>query len=120
MASILTEKDILITPNTNVSRESMSRWVKNLAEGVNKALENNSEAYLIKLHLTENTSVEWLGIFVKQLKQLIDETLDIPYVIVPVGGNCPVSDVTISKIIKIIDKEDKNYAEKTYDNLVHN
>ena len=23
-------------------------------------------------------------------------------------------------IIKIIDKEDKNYEEKTYDNLVHN
>ena len=120
MASILTEKDILITPNTNISRESMSRWVKNLADGVNKALENNSEAYLIKLHLPENTSVEWLGIFVKHLKQLIDETLDIPYIIIPVGSNCPVSDVTISKIIKIIDKEDKNYAEKTYDNLVHN
>ena len=120
MISILTEKDIFITSNTNVSKESMSRWVKNLAEGVNKALENNSEAYLIKLHLPENTSVEWLGIFVKQLKQLIDETLDIPYVIVPVGGNCPVSDVTVSKIIKIIDKEDKNYEEKTYDNLVHN
>ena len=112
MTNILTEKDIFITPNTNVSRESMSRWVKNLAEGVNKALENNSEAYLIKLHLPENTSVEWLGIFVKQLKQLIDETLDIPYVIVPVGSNCPVSDVTVSKIIKIIDKEDKNYEEE--------
>ena len=27
-------------------------------------------------------------IFVKQLKQLIDETLDIPYIIVPVGSNC--------------------------------
>lgn len=112
MISILTEKDIFITSNTNVSKESMSRWVKNLAEGVNKALENNSEAYLIKLHLPENTSVEWLGIFVKQLKQLIDETLDIPYVIVPVGGNCPVSDVTVSKIVKIIDKEDKNYEEE--------
>ena len=112
MASILTEKDIFITPNTNVSRESISRWVKNLADGVNKALENNDEAYLIKLHLSENTSVEWLGIFVKQLKQLIDETLDIPYVIIPVGGNCPVSDVTVSKIIKIIDKEDKNYEEE--------
>ena len=112
MASILTEKDIFITPNTNVSRESMSRWIKNLADGVNKALENNSEAYLIKLHLLENTSVEWLGIFVKQLKQLIDETLDIPYIIVPVGGNCPVSDVTISKIVKIIDEEDKNYEEE--------
>ena len=120
MASILTEKDILITPNTNVSRESMSRWVNNLAEGVNKALENNSEAYLIKLHLPENASVEWLGIFVKQLKQLIDETLDIPYVIVPVGGNCPVSDVTGCKIIKTTNEEDKNYAEKTDDNLVHN
>lgn len=120
MTNILTEKDIFITPNTNVSRESMSKWVKNLADGVNKALENNSEAYLIKLHLTENTSVEWLGIFVKQLKQLIDETLDIPYIIIPVGGDFPVSDVTVSKIIKIIDKEDKNYAEKTYDNLVHN
>ena len=90
----------------------MSRWVKNLADGVNKALENNSEAYLIKLHLTENTSVEWLGIFVKQLKQLIDETLDIPYIIIPVGGNCPLSDVTVSKIIKMIDKEDKNYEEE--------
>ena len=112
MTNILTEKDIFITPNTNVSRESISRWVKNLAEGVNKALENNSEAYLIKLHLPENTSVEWLGIFVKHLKQLIDETLDIPYVIVPVGSNCPVSDVTVSKIIKIIDKEDKNYEEE--------
>ena len=112
MTNILTEKDIFITPNTNVSRESMSRWVKNLAEDVNKALENNSEAYLIKLHLPENASVEWLGIFVKQLKQLIDETLDIPYVIVPVGGNCPVSDVTVSKIVKIIDKEDKNYEEE--------
>ena len=51
-------------------------------------------------------------IFVKQLKQLIDETLDIPYIIVPVGSNCPVSDVTVSKIIKIIDKEDKNYEEE--------
>ena len=112
MASILTEKDIFITPNTNVSKESMSRWIKNLADGVNKALENNSEAYLIKLHLPENTSVEWLGIFVKQLKQLIDETLDIPYIIVPVGSNCPVSDVTVSKIVKIIDKEDKNYEEE--------
>ena len=112
MTNILTEKDIFITPNTNVSRESMSRWVKNLAEDVNKALENNSEAYLIKLHLPENTSVEWLGIFVKQLKQLIDETLDIPYIIIPVGSNCPVSDVTVSKIIKIIDKEDKNYEEE--------
>lgn len=112
MINILTEKDIFITPNTNVSRESMSRWVKNLADGVNKALENNSEAYLIKLHLTENTSVEWLGIFVKQLKQLIDETLDIPYIIIPVGGNCPLSDVTVSKIIKMIDKEDKNYEEE--------
>ena len=112
MTNILTEKDIFITPNTNVSRESMSRWIKNLADGVNKALENNSEAYLIKLHLLENTSVEWLGIFVKQLKQLIDETLDIPYIIIPVGSNCPVSDVTVSKIIKIIDKEDKNYEEE--------
>ena len=112
MTNILTEKDIFITPNTNVSRESMSRWVKNLAEDVNKALENNSEAYLIKLHLPENTSVEWLGIFVKQLKQLIDETLDIPCIIIPVGGNCPVSDVTISKIVKIIDEEDKNYEEE--------
>ena len=105
MINILTEKDIFITPNTNVSRESISRWVKNIADGVNKALENNNEAYLIKLHLSENTSVEWLGIFVKQLKQLIDETLDIPYIIIPVGGNCPVSDVTISKIIKIIDDD---------------
>ena len=112
MINILTEKDIFITPNTNVSRESMSKWVKNLADGVNKALENNSEAYLIKLHLTENTSVEWLGIFVKQLKQIVDETLDIPYIIIPVGSNCPVSDVTVSKIIKIINKEDKNYEEE--------
>ena len=112
MTNILTEKDIFITSNTNVSKESISRWIKNLADGVNKALENNSEAYLIKLHLPENTSVEWLGIFVKQLKQLIDETLDIPYIIVPVGSNCPVSDVTVSKIIKIIDKEDKNYEEE--------
>lgn len=120
MASILTEKDIFITPNTNVSRESISKWVNNLANGVNKALENNSEAYLIKLHLPENTSVEWLEAFAKQLKQILDEKLDIPYIIVPVGSNCPVSDVTVSKIIKIIDKEDKNYAEKTYDNLVHN
>ena len=111
MISILTEKDIFITPNTNVSRESISRWVKNLAEGVNKALENNSEAYLIKLHLPENTSVEWLGIFVKHLKQLIDETLDIPYVIVPVGSNCPVSDVTVSKIIKIIDDDSVSLTE---------
>ena len=120
MTNILTEKDIFITPNTNVSRESISKCVNNLADGVNKALENNSEAYLIKLHLPENTSVEWLGIFVKQLKQLIDETLDIPYVIVPVGGNCPVSDVTVSKIVKTTNEEDKNYAEKTDDNLVHN
>ena len=105
MTNILTEKDIFITPNTNVSRESMSRWVKNLAEDVNKALENNSEAYLIKLHLSENASVEWLEIFVKQLKQLIDETLDIPYIIIPVDSNCPVSDVTVSKIIKIIDDD---------------
>ena len=112
MISILTEKDIFITPNTNVSRESMSKWVKNLAESVNKALENNSEAYLIKLHLSENTSVEWLEAFVKQLKQIVDEKLDIPYIIVPVGSNCPISDVTVSKIIKIIDKEDKNYEEE--------
>ena len=112
MTNILTEKDIFITPNTNISRESMSIWIKNLAEGINKALENNSEAYLIKLHLSENASVEWLEIFAKQLKQLIDETLDIPYIIIPVGSNCPVSDVTVSKIIKIIDKEDKNYEEE--------
>ena len=105
MTNILTEKDIFITPNTNVSRESMSRWVKNLAEDVNKALENNSEAYLIKLHLPENASVEWLGIFVKQLKQLIDEILDTPYIIIPVGGNCPLSDVTISKIVKTMQKK---------------
>lgn len=120
MTNILTEKDIFITPKTNVSRESISKWVNNLADGVNKALENNSEVYLIKLHLPENTSVAWLGIFVKQLKQLIDETLDIPCIIIPVGSNCPVSDVTVSKIIKVEEKEDKNYAEKTYDNLVHN
>jgi hypothetical protein len=113
MANILTEKDIFITPNTNVSRESMSKWVKSLADGVNKVLENNSEAYLIKLHLPENTSVEWLGVFVKQLAQLIDEKLDIPYIIIPVGGNCPVLDVTVSKIIKIINEEDKNYEEET-------
>ena len=120
MINILTEKDIFITPNTNVSRESISKWVKNLAAGVNKALENNSEAYLIKIHLPENTSVEWLGIFVKQLKQLIDETLDIPYIIVHVGSNCTVSDVTVSKIIKIIDKEDKNYEEEKYTNFAYN
>ena len=113
MTNILTEKDIFITPNTNVSRESMSRWVKNLAEDVNKALENNSEAYLIKLHLPENASVEWLGIFVKQLKQLIDEILDTPYIIIPVGGNCPLSDVTISKIIKIIDDDSVSLTEFT-------
>ena len=112
MISILTEKDIFITPNTNVARESISKWVKNLSDGVNKALENNNEAYLIKLHLPENMSMECLRAFVKQLTQLIDETLDIPYVIVPVGSNCPVSDVTVSKIIKIIDKEDKNYEEE--------
>ena len=106
MTNILTEKDIFITPNTNISRESMSKWVKNLADGVNKALENNSEAYLIKLHLSENTSVEWLEAFVKQLKQLIDKTLDIPYIIIPVGSNCPVSDVTVSKIIKVEEKEE--------------
>lgn len=105
MISILTEKDIFITPNTNVSRESISRWVKNLAEGVNKALENNSEAYLIKLHLSKNMSMECLGAFVKQLKQVMDEKLDIPYIIVPVGSNCPVSDVTVSKIVKIIDDD---------------
>ena len=112
MINILTEKDIFITPNTNVSRESMSRWVKNLAEGVNKALENNSEAYLIKLHLPKNTSVEWLEAFVKQLKQIVDEKLDIPYIIVPVGSNCPVLDVTVSKIVKTTNEEDKNYEEE--------
>ena len=112
MTNILTEKDIFITPNTNVSRESMSKWVKNLAESVNKALENNSEAYLIKLHLPENTSVEWLEAFVKQLKQIVDEKLDIPYIIVPVGSNCPVLDVTVSKIVKTTNEEDKNYEEE--------
>ena len=112
MTNILTEKDIFITPNTNISREIISKWVKSLSDGVNKALENNNEAYLIKLHLPENTSVEWLGIFVKQLKQLIDETLDIPYIIVPVGSNCPVSDVTVSKIVKTTNEEDKNYEEE--------
>ena len=120
MINILTEKDIFITPNTNVARESISKWVKNLADGVNKALENNSEAYLIKLHLPKNTSVEWLEAFVKQLKQIVDEKLDIPYIIVPVGSNCPVLDVTVSKIVKTTNEEDKNYAEKTYDNLVYN
>ena len=112
MINILTEKDIFITPNTNVSRESISRWVKNLADGVNKALENNSEAYLIKLHLSKNMSMECLGAFVKQLKQVIDETLDIPYIIIPVGSNCPVSDVTVSKIVKTTNEEDKNYEEE--------
>ena len=112
MINILTEKDIFITPNTNVSRESMSRWVKNLAEGVNKALENNDEAYLIKLHLSKNMSMECLGAFVKQLKQVMDEKLDIPYIIVPVGSNCPVSDVTVSKIVKTTNEEDKNYEEE--------
>lgn len=112
MINILTEKDIFITPNTNVSRESISEWVKNFAEGINKTLENNSEAYLIKLHLSKDMSIECLGAFVKQLKQIVDEKLDIPYIIVPVGSNCPVSDVTVSKIIKIIDEEDKNYEEE--------
>ena len=112
MINILTEKDIFITPNTNVSRESISRWVKNLADGVNKALENNNEAYLIKLHLPKNTSVEWLEAFVKQLKQIVDEKLDIPYIIVPVGSNCPVLDVTVSKIVKTTNEEDKNYEEE--------
>lgn len=106
MTNILTEKDILITPKANVSRESISKWVNNLADGVNKALENNSEAYLIKLHLPENTSVEWLEAFVKQLKQIVDEKLDIPCIIVPVGSNCPVSDVTVSKIVKTTNEED--------------
>lgn len=112
MASILTEKDIFITPNTNVSRESINEYIKQITSSINTTMENNDEAYLIKLHLSENTSVEWLGIFVKQLAQLIDEKLDIPYIIIPVGGHCPVSDVTVSKIIKIIDKEDKNYEEE--------
>ena len=112
MINILTEKDIFITPNTNVARESISKWVKNLADGVNKALENNSEAYLIKLHLPKNTSVEWLEAFVKQLKQIVDEKLDIPYIIVPVGSNCPVLDVTVSKIVKTTNEEDKNYEEE--------
>ena len=35
MINILTEKDIFITPNTNVARESISKWVKNLSDGVN-------------------------------------------------------------------------------------
>lgn len=100
MASILTEKDILITPNVKVSRESISRWVKNFADGVNKTLENNNEAYLIKLHLSKNMSRECLAAFVKQLKQIVDEKLDIPYIIIPVGSNCPVSDITVSKITK--------------------
>lgn len=120
MTNILTEKDILITPNANVSRQSINEYIKQITNSINTTMENNDEAYLIKLHLPENASVEWLEIFVKQLKQLIDKTLDIPCIIIPVGGNCPVSDVTISKIVKIIDEEDKNYAEKTYDNLVHN
>ena len=120
MINILTEKDIFITPNTNVSRESISEWVKNFADGVNKTLENSNEVYLIKLHVSKNMSIECLGAFVKQLKQVVDEKLDIPYIIIPVGSNCPVSDVTVSKITKITDEEDKNYAEKTYDNLVHN
>ena len=120
MASILTEKDIFITPNANVSRQSINEYIKQITSSINTTMENNDEAYLIKLHLSKNMSMECLGAFVKQLKQLIDETLDIPYVIVPVGGNCPVSDVTVSKIVKTTNEEDKNYAEKTYDNLVHN
>ena len=53
MASILTEKDIFITPNTNVSRESVSKWLKNLADDVNKALENNSEANYMYLKIPQ-------------------------------------------------------------------
>lgn len=120
MASILTEKDILITPNANVSRQSINEYIKQITSSINTTMENNDEAYLIKLHLSKNMSIECLGAFVKQLKQVVDEKLDIPYIIIPVGSNCPVSDVTISKIIKMIDEEDKNYEEKTYDNLVHN
>lgn len=105
MINILTEKDIFITPNTNVSRESISKWAKNLADGVNKTLENNNEAYLIKLHLSKDMSIECLGAFVKQLKQIVDEKLDIPYIIVPVGSNCPVSDVTVSKIIGVTEEK---------------
>lgn len=112
MINILTERDIFITPNTNVSKESISKWAKNLANGVNKTLENNNEAYLIKLHLFKDMSIECLGTFVKQLKQIIDEKLDIPYIIVPVGSNCSVSDVTVSKIVKVIEKEDKNHEEE--------
>lgn len=112
MINILTEKDIFITPNTNVSRESISEWVKNFADGVNKTLENNDEAYLIKLHLSKNMSMECLAAFVKKLKQIVDEKLDIPYIIIPVGSNCLVSDVTVSKITKMTDKEDKNYEEE--------
>lgn len=120
MTNILTEKDIFITPNVNVSRQSINEYIKQITNSINKALENNSEAYLIKLHSPKNTSVELLGVFAKQLKQLIDETLNIPSIIIPVGGDFPVSDVTVSKIVKTTNEEDKNYAEKTYDNLVHN
>lgn len=112
MASILTEKDILITPNANVSRQSINEYIKQITNSINTTMENNDEAYLIKLHLSKNMSIECLGAFVKQLKQVVDEKLDIPYIIIPVGSNCPVSDVTVSKIIKIIDEEDKNYEEE--------
>lgn len=112
MINILTEKDVFISPNDNVSKESISEWTKNFVNGIDKTLENNNEAYLIKLHLSESMSIECLGAFVKQLKQIVDEKLDIPYIIVPVGSNCPVSDVTVSKIIKVSEEKNKNYEEE--------
>ncbi len=105
MASILTEKDILITPNANVSRQSINEYIKQITNSINTTLENNNEAYLIKLHLSKDMSIECLGAFVKQLKQIMDEKLDIPYIIVPVGSNCPVSDVIVSKIVKMTEEK---------------
>ena len=105
MASILTEKDILITPNANVSRQSINEYIKQITNSINTTLENNNEAYLIKLHLSKDMSIECLGAFVKQLKQIMDEKLDLPYIIVPVGSNCPVSDVIVSKIVKMTEEK---------------
>lgn len=48
----------------------------------------------------EYDAAEFIAAFVKQLKQIVDEKLDIPYIIIPVGSNCPVSDITVSKITK--------------------
>ncbi len=111
MASILTEKDILITPNANVSRQSINEYIKQITNSINTTLENNNEAYLIKLHLSKDMSIECLGAFVKQLKQIMDEKLDIPYIIVPVGSNCPVSDVIVSKIVKMTEEKQNEVHE---------